>query len=467
MADKRFDSGVVSAREGAKKATASRQPRRRSSKQGRRCLVALALALALVAIGLVLIWPPAERLGWGIDFVGGTATAFTAGDPSSTGTASTLVARRLERLGVTGARVSADEDGTLEVMVPAGQDAASAVSAATRTGHVELVRLDAVSDPEAIAKIQAGSTGLSIGADSYTTLVDGSEISSAQVARLSSTTDSYGLTLSLSSDAAARFEEATGQLASVGGKIVLLVDGVVVSAPAVSAQITGGQVTVPIGTDAAEAHALAVMLDTGSLPVTLSEQGTSSAAATVGAGVLRTGALACGVALLFVAVALFVALGPLGLLVFVALVATALLGLGGLAALSRSGAFVPSVYGYGTAALSLAVLLVVYVGVAARFRSRVRGGLTVADASVGVLRSLYRELLVAAGLLVLAFVVARLAGATSAEAVSASYAWLVALAAGALGLPLVLVALLRLAAMGSMRANPGAWRLEPRDRGVR
>ncbi|QOY60009.1 SecDF P1 head subdomain-containing protein [Thermophilibacter immobilis] len=467
MADKRFDRGAANAREAAKKAPASRQPWRRSSKQRRRCLAALASALVLVVVGLALAWPPAERLGWGIDFAGGTASTFIADDPSSAGAAATLVARRLEKLGVTGARVSADEDGTLEVVVPAGQDATSAVSSATRTGHVELVRLDAISDPEVVAKIQAGSTGLSLDAGSYSALVDGSEVSSAQMASLSSTTDSYALTLSFSSDAAARFEEATGQLASVGGKIVLLVDGTVVSAPSVNAQITGGQVTVPVGTDAADAQALAIALGTGSLPVTLSVQGTSAVAASVGAGALRTGALACGVALLVAVVALFATLGPLGLLSLLALVASALLELGGLAALSRSGAFVPSVYGYGTAALSLVVLLAVYVGVVVRFRGRVRGGSTAVDAAGAPLRPLYRELLVAAGLLVLAFVVARLVGAASTEAICASYVWLVALAAGALSLPLVLVSLLRLAARGSMRDNPGAWRLEPVEREVR
>ena len=138
--------------------------RRRLAADARRQLWALACALVLVLASVAVAWPPSQTLGWGLDFAGGTVTtlALPDGTEADDATVCSALEGRLAALGVRGARVGAEGDGRYDVSVPASDGADDAVSAAARAGHLELVRLDSVSDAEAVAKISAGTTGVSL-----------------------------------------------------------------------------------------------------------------------------------------------------------------------------------------------------------------------------------------------------------------------------------------------------------------
>lgn len=471
MRDEKNGKGATGVRRWG--ATAGSAPRGRAGRAGRGVpsdtrsqIAALLAALALLVASVLLALPPAEVLGWGVDFAGGTSYSYALAD-SAADTAATAAAvrSRLSALGVRGARVSSGEGVTVEV--PAGQDAADAVAVATRPGRVELVRLDAISDADALARVQAGASGVVLAEGSYEAFLDNSSIASIDPVRLSASSDLYGIQIAFTSEGAEAFAEVTSELAPVGGQVAVVFDGTVVAAPGVSDPITDGVVTVSAGLSLADAAGMQAAVRTGVLPAELGE-GTAAplAPAVSGTGLLRALVVA-GVAALAALVALLATMRLLGLVAYAGLVSVAVLEVGGLAALSRAGLFVPTGAAYVVAAIVVCATFLELLRVLWRVRSCVRGGTDPRDAGCVALRRHARELAVIA----VAFVAGGLAlfllvseGGLASN--PAGLAWPVAAVAGALTLLLVCLPLTR-AFSRAMRANPDAWGVAPRDEGDR
>lgn len=471
MRDEKNGKGATGVRRWG--ATAGSAPRGRAGRAGRGVpsdtrsqIAALLAALVLLVASVLLALPPAEVLGWGVDFAGGTSYSYALAD-SAADTAATAAAvrSRLSALGVRGARVSSGEGVTVEV--PAGQDAADAVAVATRPGRVELVRLDAISDADALARVQAGASGVVLAEGSYEAFLDNSSIASIDPVRLSASSDLYGIQIAFTSEGAEAFAEVTSELAPVGGQVAVVFDGTVVAAPGVSDPITDGVVTVSAGLSLTDAAGMRAAVRTGVLPAELGE-GTAAplAPAVSGTGLLRALVVA-GVAALAALVALLATMRLLGLVAYAGLVSVAVLEVGGLAALSRAGLFVPTGAAYVVAAIVVCATFLELLRVLWRVRSCVRGGTDPRDAGRVALRRHARELAVIA----VAFVAGGLAlfllvseGGLASN--PAGLAWPVAAVAGALTLLLVCLPLTR-AFSRAMRANPDAWGVAPRDEGDR
>ena len=87
---------------------ARRKRRRRGlSRDARAQIPALVVALLLLVGAVVACLPPAERLGWGADFAGGTSYTFVSDADADLSSAMGTVRDRLAALDVRGARVSA------------------------------------------------------------------------------------------------------------------------------------------------------------------------------------------------------------------------------------------------------------------------------------------------------------------------------------------------------------------------
>lgn len=454
-------------------ATAGSAPRGRAGRAGRGVpsdarsqIAALLAALVLLVASVLLALPPAEVLGWGVDFAGGTSYSYALADGAADSAATAAAVRsRLSALGVRGARVSSGEGVTVEV--PAGQDAADAVAVATRPGRVELVRLDAISDADALARVQAGASGVVLAEGTYEAFLDNSSIASIDPVRLSASSDLYGIQITFTSEGAEAFAEVTSELAPVGGQVAVVFDGTVVAAPGVSDPITDGVVTVSAGLSLTDAAGMQAAVRTGVLPAELGE-GTAAplAPAVSGTGLLRALVVA-GVAALATLVALLATMRLLGLVAYAGLVSVAVLEVGGLAALSRAGLFVPTGAAYVVAAIVVCATFLELLRVLWRVRSCVRGGTDPRDAGRVALRRHARELAVIA----VAFVAGGLAlfllvseGGLASN--PAGLAWPVAAVAGAITLLLVCLPLTR-AFSRAMRANPDAWGVAPRDEGDR
>lgn len=438
--------------------------RRRSRRRGRRRglpkgagsqILALVCALALVAASVAAAWPPAERLGWGIDLAGGTEYTYAADPVDDLDAAASAVRTRLERMGLSGCSVTATGDG-ISVRVPAGQDGSSAVEEAVGAGRVEFVRADSVSDAETLARLQNSASGVTLEEGTYEAFIDGSSITSASA--VATQLGSYGLQFSFDSGASQTFEQVTSELAPVYGQILIVVDGTVVAAPQVSSAIEGGQVSVSAGLSQQQAEAIAAAVETGELPVTLTQQGTSEVAPVVDAGSTLQAVVAAGVVVLALLVALLVWLRLLGLVAWAGLVALCVFEVGGLALLSGEGLFVPSVTAYLGAAVAAVLAFAECLRALAAVRSRMRSGTNARDAVRSATRAQARELafvacVLAAGGLVAYFLVP----IEGLGRNSAGLAFPVAVVAAALALVLVVFPLLRLAALGPMRSHPGAW----------
>lgn len=471
MRDEKNGKGATGVRRWG--ATAGSAPRGRAGRAGRGVpsdarsqIAALLAALVLLVASVLLALPPAEVLGWGVDFAGGTSYSYALADGAAdTAATAAAVRSRLSALGVRGARVSSGEGVTVEV--PAGQDAADAVAVATRPGRVELVRLDAISDADALARVQAGASGVVLAEGSYEAFLDNSSIASIDPVRLSASSDLYGIQIAFTSEGAEAFAEVTSELAPVGGQVAVVFDGTVVAAPGVSDPIADGVVTVSAGLSLTDAAGMQAAVRTGVLPAELGE-GTAAplAPAVSGTGLLRALVVA-GVAALAALVALLATMRLLGLVAYAGLVSVAVLEVGGLAALSRAGLFVPTGAAYVVAAIVVCATFLELLRVLWRVRSCVRGGTDPRDAGRVALRRHARELAVIA----VAFVAGGLAlfllvseGGLASN--PAGLAWPVAAVAGALTLLLVCLPLTR-AFSRAMRANPDAWGVAPRDEGDR
>lgn len=471
MRDEKNGKGATGVRRWG--ATAGSAPRGRAGRAGRGVpsdtrsqIAALLAALVLLVASVLLALPPAEVLGWGVDFAGGTSYSYALADGAAdTAATAAAVRSRLSALGVRGARVSSGEGVTVEV--PAGQDAADAVAVSTRPGRVELVRLDAISDADALARVQAGASGVVLAEGSYEAFLDNSSIASIDPVRLSASSDLYGIQIAFTSEGAEAFAEVTSELAPVGGQVAVVFDGTVVAAPGVSDPITDGVVTVSAGLSLTDAAGMQAAVRTGVLPAELGE-GTAAplAPAVSGTGLLRALVVA-GVAALAALVALLATMRLLGLIAYAGLVSVAVLEVGGLAALSRAGLFVPTGAAYVVAAIVVCATFLELLRVLWRVRSCVRGGTDPRDAGSVALRRHARELAVIA----VAFVAGGLAlfllvseGGLASN--PAGLAWPVAAVAGALTLLLVCLPLTR-AFSRAMRANPDAWGVAPRDEGDR
>ena len=471
MRDEKNGKGTTGVRRWG--ATAGSAPRGRAGRAGRGVpsdarsqIAALLAALVLLVASVLLALPPAEVLGWGVDFAGGPSYSYALADGAAdTAATAAAVRSRLSALGVRGARVSSGEGVTVEV--PAGQDAADAVAVATRPGRVELVRLDAISDADALARVQVGASGVVLAEGRYEAFLDNSSIASIDPVRLSASSDLYGIQIAFTSEGAEAFAEVTSELAPVGGQVAVVFDGTVVAAPGVSDPITDGVVTVSAGLSLTDAAGMQAAVRTGVLPAELGE-GTAAplAPAVSGTGLLRALVVA-GVAALAALVALLATMRLLGLVAYAGLVSVAVLEVGGLAALSRAGLFVPTGAAYVVAAIVVCATFLELLRVLWRVRSCVRGGTDPRDAGRVALRRHARELAVIA----VAFVAGGLAlfllvseGGLASN--PAGLAWPVAAVAGALTLLLVCLPLTR-AFSRAMRANPDAWGVAPRDEGDR
>lgn len=431
----------------------------------RHALGYLACALVLVIAAVAAAWPPAERFGWGSDFAGATETTFTAADASLASEAASKLQGRLDALEVKGAEVSASDDGTVTVRVPSGVDGASAVSAASGVGHLELALVDSITDPEALARLSAGASDVTLEEGTYEVLVDGSEFTSAEVVSVYSYLSMYGITLGMNSDAASRFAEATAEIAPVNGKIAVIVDGTVVTAPAVSQEIDGGQVSISYGFTLDEATALKAAVDGGALPTELTDETSTTVAPVVGTEqLLRYAALAGAVAAV-VLVALLVVLRLLGLVAFGSFAVATVLEAGGISLFSSLGVFVPSLKAYVLAAIIAIVPVIVAAGILWSFRASVRAGRDPRLAARNVLAPYAKRLGALAVLLVVVDGIAPFFLMTRLEAVGCLTSCLVAIASWGISLILVFVPLLRLAAAGPMRSKPALWGVATKDDG--
>ena len=414
--------------------------------RSRRTLITAAVLGVAAAAAVFVFRGSFDR---GVDISGGTELVFTASGAGSSelSDAAKVLRTRLAGQGITGGEVKTGEGDQVLVQVPATDDPDSLASGIGQTGKLEFARVDEISDAEAMSKIQNGKEGVKLGDGSYTSFLDGTHVKSTQVrsasssaSRSSSSSNTYMVVVNFDSEGAQKFADVTKELASSNGQIAIVVDGEVKSAPAVQAEVDGGQVSISGNFSLEEALQLKSMLDSGTLPVGLSYDRSRPLDP-----VFSTSQLA---ACLVATLAVFAVAGP---------ALSCILTSGALLLCSASGLFSLSVARVAAVGVALLCEFIAVGAVVFRLRSLVRDGRSVKSASIKCADSIARPAGIAlAALIVVAFV---LLFVPSGDVQAVALALACGLACDAASSLLVVVPVLRLAGQGAASAKPGLWGL--------
>lgn len=173
----------------------------------------------------------------------------------------------------------------------------------------------------------------------------------------------------------ADFGAATTKM--VGKQLAILLDGVVVSAPTVQSAITGGQGEITLGQTGNVQQAaknLAVVLNSGSLPIQLTRQTVVTVSPTLGKQSLRQGIVAglVGLFLLMLYLAFYYRL--LGIVTWIGMAIWGTLAIGLVSLLGRAVGYALSLAGVAGIVVSLGITADSYIVFYERLKDEVRHG---------------------------------------------------------------------------------------------
>lgn len=427
-------------------------------------LLAVAVVLCVAALGCCYAF--LGSLNRSVDLTGGTELAYTVSKPDSSEASSDelskavgIIESRLTEKGVLGANVK-QSDGQVLVDLPVSADADS-LGSIGQTGKVEFVRVDEIGDAEAMAKIQNGTEDVELEDGTYTAFLDETHIKSAKVSYSTSSASSstasssitYLVVVEFDDEGASTFAEMTKELAESSGQIAIVVDGVVESAPSVSEEIDGGQVSISGNFTYDEARQLKSVLDSGSLPVTLTLSETREATPVLS---LRRAFIGFGVALAVVLVAGLAVFRLSGLVLAGAPALACALAMGGLGvAAAAGGSFVMNLGGLVAVLAASAGALVAAAVMLARFRSSVAAGNTVRTAALKVADSAVKP---AASVFAVALVIGCVllfVPTSNIQGIALSLAF--GVCADGASVLLLVVPALRVLGLGAASKNPALW----------
>ncbi len=439
--------------------------KRGAAPQAKRSFRGIAFAAALCVAGIACAAAFFGTLSVGVDLQGGTELTYTAADGAESSQMDEVVSileKRLEDLGAVSYAVESQDATTVKVTVPATDDAEALAAAIGKTGKFELARVDDIGDAEALAKIQNGTEGVELEEGSYTAFLDGSHVSSASVSYSSSSASTSGLTyavnITFDSEGADKFAEVTKELAESNGQIAVIVDGVVETAPSVSSEIAGGQVSISGGFTLDEATQLKSSLDSGTLPVALAYEGSATRGALLGDHTYTKLMIAVLGGIAVVALASAVVFRGSALLVAAAPSATLGMGVGLLSLASYSNVFVLTRWSFVAIVFEVLCSALGVISLLDSWRKKIREGKTPKNAAILVADSAVKPAVIELCVF-FALAAAYILAAGALGGAPGEIGITVLLLGGCVGVATVLVAApgLRLIGRGPARRNPGAW----------
>ena len=374
----------------------------------RRNIWLLIVTTLLVIASVFAFMPPSQRINQGLDIQGGLSVVLTASNEDGSAISDesmeksrAIVENRVNMLGATEATVQVQGEDQILVQIPGVTDPEQALRTIGTTGKLEFARLDSFTDEEVRNQIDTGAyeyvtytdeltgqtftdaakSNIVCPAGTYTPLITGENISRVQIDRASEASQYYAVDLSLDSAGSNAFAQATKELYPTRGKIVILLDGVVQSAPAVQSEITGGQVSITGNYSMDEAKSLQTILESGSLPISFSYSQSQVVGPTLGQDALASGVLVALIGLVLVMLYLFFFYKGLGFITAAAMIVFSVLYLGLLALLSALGQFSLSLAGVAGIVLTIGMAADSSILTLERFREEIRMGRSVKAAS--------------------------------------------------------------------------------------
>lgn len=388
--------------------------------KNRRNVWLLLLTTVLVIASVVLFTPPSQKINQGLDIQGGLSVVLTA--HSTTGEAVTaedmeksraIIENRVNALGASEAVVQVQGNDQILVQIPGLSDTEEALATIGKTGKLEFATLDSFTDETVRNDIENGNYGsegvftdefgnqfpsgetqhLYVEPGTYTPIVTGDEITSVNIGRESETSTHYAVDLALNSKGASAFAAATKELAPTHGRIVIILDNEVQSAPAVQSEIPDGRVQITGNYTLSEAQGLQTILESGSLPISFEYAQSQVVGPTLGQNALVSGVIVALIGLVLVMLYLLVFYKGLGSIVAFAMMVFAVLYLGILALLSSFGLFSLSLAGVAGIVLTIGMAADSSILTLERFREEIRMGRSVRASSItGVRHAIYTSI---------------------------------------------------------------------------
>lgn len=387
----------------------TRKTKKRAGSKDRRNVWLLVATTLLVIGSIIMFTPPQEKINQGLDVQGGLSVVLTAKGSDGAAVSAedmeksrAIIESRVNALGASEAVVQVQGTDQILVQIPGLTNTEDALDTIGKTGKLEFARLDSFTDQDVVSKIEQGQYAgegtvtdafgntfpsgkeehLAVEEGTYTPLVTGSNITSVSVGQASQTSTDYAVNLSLDSEGTAAFAQATADLVSTNGQIVIILDGEVQSAPAVQNEISNGDVSITGGYTLDEAKAMQTVLESGSLPVSFEYAQSQVVGPTLGQDALASGVLVALIGLAVVMLYLLFFYRGLGLVTAGAMVVFAVLYLGILATLSHFGLFSLSLAGIAGIVLTIGMAADSSILTMERFREEIRMGRSVRAASL-------------------------------------------------------------------------------------
>ena len=388
---------------------AAQQKKKKMPNNDRRNIWLLILTTLLIVGSVVMFMPPTEKINQGLDIQGGLSVVLTAKNTDGGEVTSEvmeasrdIIESRVNALGASETVVQVQGTDQILVQIPGLSDTEEALNTIGKTGELVFARLDSFTDETVKNNIENGNvssqetitdefgnyfpigdaTGITVEEGSYTPLVSGANIQNILIDRESEGSPYYAVNITLDSEGAAAFAKATQELASTRGKIVIILDGEVQSAPAVQSVISDGSVSITGGYDSEGAKNMQTILESGSLPVSFEYSQSQVVGPTLGQDALRSGIIAAGLGLIIVMLYLLFFYRGLGLVTAGAMIMFAIIYLGILAALSAFGLFSLSLAGIAGIVLTIGMAADSSILTIERFREEIRMGRSVRAASI-------------------------------------------------------------------------------------
>jgi len=218
-------------------------------------------------------------------------------------------------------------------------------------------------------------------------------------------TPGWRVTFSLDSDGSAAFGKETTRLAAiyssnqsappVTAQLAILVDKVVVSSPVVTQAITNGSGEITGGFTESQAKDLAVVLQSGSLPVSLKQLTVETVSATLGKASLREGVIAGLVGLVALMLYLAFYYRLLGVVTWLGMAIWATLAFGLITFLGFTVNYALTLAGVAGIIVSLGITADSYIVFYERLKDEVRNGKTVRAAVQPAFKRAWRTIVAA------------------------------------------------------------------------
>lgn len=310
-----------------------------------------ALAIFGLNIGALEIKPLVEGISQGLDLRGGVSAVYEAQDEGQSDFASLLsgtmavLRNRLTNQGFTEATVTQQGTNRIRIEIPDVDDPNEILNIIGQPAHLEFKTADGE------------------------TIMDGSAVVSAEMGYLDG---QPVVQFTLNDEGAAAFATATAE--NIGSTISIELDGEVISAPKVNQAITGGQGYIEGNFTAESAQQLAMLIQSGALPLDIEQIEVRTISATLGEDALSTSMTAAVIGVLLVIVFMLVIYRLPGVMASLALLIYILIDLFLLAVIPGVQLTLPGIAGI---VLSIGMAVDANVIIFERMKEEMRAGKTV------------------------------------------------------------------------------------------